>query len=88
MDLVSQWSLQKPIIEEVEQPILPIDPKLSEFKWYKDVFFYLHHLKCSTKCDKDRDILVKLKAVKYCIIDQKLFWKDPRGIILNCITEE
>jgi hypothetical protein len=29
----------------------------------------------------------KLKAVKYCIIDQTLFWKDPRGM-LNCVDED
>lgn len=30
----------------------------------------------------------KLKVVKYCILNQSLFWKDPRGIMLNCVEED
>jgi hypothetical protein len=52
--------------------------------------FYLQNLQCPTDWDKDkaRSINIKLKVVKYCIIDEQLFWKYPGGILLNCITEE
>jgi hypothetical protein len=44
-NLVSQGMVvAELIIEEVEQPILPIDPKFSKSKWYKEVIFYLQHL--------------------------------------------
>jgi hypothetical protein len=29
---------------------------------------------------------LKLKAVRYCLIDQVLYWKDPLGVILKCIS--
>lgn len=29
----------------------------------------------------------KLKAIKYCILNQSLHWKDPGGILLNCVDE-
>jgi len=29
-----------------------------------------------------------LKAVKFCIIDQFLYWKDPGGKLLNCLLED
>jgi len=31
---------------------------------------------------------LKLKAIKYCTLDDQLYWKDPRGILLTCITVE
>jgi hypothetical protein len=29
-----------------------------------------------------------LRAVKYCIIDQTLFWKDPNSFLLRCVDEK
>lgn len=31
---------------------------------------------------------LKLKASKDCIMDNGLYWKDPRGVLLNCLTED
>jgi hypothetical protein len=33
--------------------------------------------------NKVRDL--KLKAIKYCIIDLVLYWKDPLGVLLRCL---
>jgi hypothetical protein len=30
---------------------------------------------------------LKLHTVKYCIIDGKLYWKDPLGFLLSCLVE-
>ena len=30
---------------------------------------------------------IKLKAVKFCILNDYLYWKDPRGVLLNCFLE-
>ena len=30
---------------------------------------------------------MKLKDAKFCIIEQYLYWKDPGGILLNCLLE-
>jgi hypothetical protein len=32
--------------------------------------------------------LLKLKAIKYYIINEGLFWKDPGGTLLKCIDED
>jgi hypothetical protein len=31
---------------------------------------------------------LKLKAIKFCINDKMLFWKDPSGVLLRCINKE
>ena len=29
----------------------------------------------------------KLKSVKFCILNKFLYWKDPDGVLLNCLLE-
>jgi hypothetical protein len=31
---------------------------------------------------------LKLKAVRYCIVDHVLYWKDPVGVLLRCLDPE
>jgi len=38
--------------------------------------------------DRSQARSLKLKAIKYCILDEKLYWKDLGGILLTCMTEE
>jgi hypothetical protein len=73
-------------MKDTQHPLLQVDPKFSQSDWYKDIVFYLQNLQCSTDWDKAKDRSIKLKVVKYYIIDEQLFWKDPGGILLNCIT--
>jgi hypothetical protein len=28
---------------------------------------------------------LKLKEIKYCLIDQVFYWKDPLGVLLRCL---
>jgi hypothetical protein len=87
--LISQYLIvTEPEIDEPQEPSNKVDPKFSQSMWYKDIIFYLQNLQCPPDWDKAKARSIKLKAVKYCIIDEHLFWKDPRGILLNCITEE
>jgi hypothetical protein len=34
-----------------------------------------------------KEITLKLQAIKYFIINAKLFWKDPLGFLLYCLTK-
>jgi hypothetical protein len=46
------------------------------------------NLQSPPELDKSNFISLKLKSVKYCIIDQIMFWKDPHGILLRCVDQE
>jgi hypothetical protein len=74
--------------DETQEPSLEVSAKFSQSDWYKDIIFYLQNFSCSPAWDKSRARSIKLKAVKYCILGENLFWKDPGGILLNCLTEE
>jgi hypothetical protein len=38
--------------------------------------------------DKSKFRSLKLRAVKYYIVDQTLFWKDPNDFLLRCVDEK
>jgi hypothetical protein len=37
---------------------------------------------------KNKARALKLKAVKYCLVDQVLYWKDPLGMLLKCMNPQ
>ena len=38
--------------------------------------------------DRSKARALKLKAIKYCFLDNQLYWKDPIGILLKCVDED
>jgi len=37
---------------------------------------------------KNKSRTLKLKAAELCIMNNALYWKDPSGVLLNCLVEE
>jgi hypothetical protein len=37
---------------------------------------------------KTKDRFLKLKALKFCILEGNFYWKDPGGILLNCLLKD
>jgi hypothetical protein len=67
---------------------LQINSKLAECSWYKDIIYFLQNLQPPTGLEKTKVRALKLKAVRYCIVDQILYWKDPLGVLLRCLDPE
>ena len=38
--------------------------------------------------DKTRERFLKQKATRFFILNEKLYWKEPRGVLLNCVDEQ
>ena len=74
--------------DETQEPSLEVNSKFSQSDWYKETISYLQNFSCSPTWDKSRARSIKLKVAKYCILGENLFWKEPRGILLNFLTEE
>ena len=45
------------------------------------------YLQCPEHLDKKAARSFKLRATKYCLIEQQLFWKYPGGILLRCLDK-
>ena len=63
-------------------------PDFSASPWYADIVFVLQNLQPPAGLRKTQARSIKLKSVKFCIIEQYLYWKDPGGILLNCLLED
>ena len=59
----------------------------AESTWYADIVHFLLYLQCPEHLDKKAARSLKLINTKYCLIEQQLFWKDPRGILLRCLDK-
>jgi hypothetical protein len=60
----------------------------SNSPWYADLIFVLHHLQDPLGLTKTKAGFFKLKALKYCILNGNLYWKDDGGILLNCLSKD
>ena len=56
--------------------------------WYSDIVFVLRNMQAPDGLSKSRARFVKLKSAKFCIINKYLYWKDPGGVLLNCLLED
>jgi hypothetical protein len=61
---------------------------LAECAWYRDILYFLQELKPPNGMEKSKARALKLKAVRYCLIDQTLYWKDPLGVFLRCLDPQ
>ena len=66
---------------------MQVKPDFSASPWYADIIFVLQNLQPPIGLIKTRARSMKLKATKFCIIEQYIYWKDPGGILLNCLLE-
>jgi hypothetical protein len=55
--------------------------------WYRDIVSYLLTLKCPNELSPSKARTLKLDAIKYCIAESQLYWKDPLSFLLVCLAE-
>eukprot|EP00253_Pinus_taeda_P007895 PITA_07895 len=56
--------------------------------WYSDIIYVLQNLSPPPGMTRNKSRTLKLKAAKFCILNSALYWKDPGGVLLNCLVEE
>jgi hypothetical protein len=64
------------------------EPPLERCPWYKDVIYFLQELRPPDGLQRNKARALKLKEIKYCLVDQVLYWKDPLGVILKCMNPQ
>ena len=57
-------------------------------EWYKHIIHYLCFLSCTQSLDRTKYRALKIKTQPYVIVEGRLYWKDPAGILLLCLTED
>lgn len=56
--------------------------------WYSDIVYVLQNLSPPPGRAKNKSRTLKLKAAKFCIMNNVLYSKDLGGVLLNCLVEE
>jgi hypothetical protein len=64
------------------------DLSLAECTWYKDILYFLQELRPPDGMGKSKARDLKLKVVRYCLVDRVLYWKDPLGVFLRCLNPQ
>lgn len=55
--------------------------------WYRDIIYVLKNLQAPPELTRSKARSVKLKSSRFCIVNGFLYWKEPGGVLLNCVLE-
>jgi hypothetical protein len=80
LDLVCQNNQTRPTLSSELQ-------RLEQHQWYSDIIYFLSNLTCPSHLIGHKRRALRLKAAKYCIIQDGLGWRNPDGVILRCVDE-
>jgi len=76
-------------LDNEEEMVTPqISQDFIESPWYADIIYVLQNLQALPKLSRTKSRFLKMKSLKFCIIDSALFWKNDEGILLNCFLKE
>ena len=78
------------LAQEEDQAILEKEKIMDYYSastWYADIVYFLLFLQCPEHMDRKVARYLKLKATKYCLVEEQLFWKDLGGILLRCLDK-
>jgi len=62
-----------------------ISQAFSNSPWYADVIYIFQNLQAPPGFSRTKNRFLNMKASKFCIRDNALFWKNHEGILLNCL---
>jgi len=71
-----------------EEIVSQVSHKFLEYPWYVDIIYVLRNLQAPPQLSKTKSRFLKLKATKFCILDDCLYWKDLGRILLSFLLEE
>jgi len=74
-------------LRESEQ-INVVVSELEHDEWYSDLIYYLKNLSCHDHLVDYKRRALRLKAMKYCLTENGLGWKDLDGVLLRCVNQE
>ena len=68
LHLMAEHSIQEEL--QTRQGKEQIMDKYAELEWYADIIYSLLHLQCPLHLDKKEARSIKLKATKYCLVNE------------------
>ena len=88
--LMSETNFQALDINQLDKEQELVTPQINQdflqSPWYADIYFILLNLCAPPGLSRTKKRFLKMKASKFCVLDNALFWKNHEGILLNCLT--
>ena len=76
------------IVDDQEEMVTPsISEAFLDSPWYSNTIFVLTNLQAPPGLTRTKARFIKLKEMRYCILDNVLFWKEQSGILLNYLLK-
>lgn len=61
---------------------------LASCDWYSEIVKFLLKLEIPPGSSTSQARTIKLRATKYCINKNLIYWRDPSGLLLRCLDKE
>eukprot|EP00253_Pinus_taeda_P035812 PITA_35812 len=74
--------------EDEEGSSIQVFEMFSLSPWYSYIIYVLKNFSPPPGMTRNKARTLKLKAAKFCILNSTLYWKDPGGVLLNCLVEK
>jgi len=79
--------------DEEEEAVEPgrkqlVAKNLASCDWYSTIVKFLLNLEIPPGSNTSQARTIKLRAAKYCINENLLYWRDPLGMLLRCLDKE
>jgi hypothetical protein len=62
--------------------------ELKHDEWHSEIIYYLKNLSCPDHLVDYKRRALRLKAVKFCLTENGLRWKDPDEVLFRCVNKE
>eukprot|EP00253_Pinus_taeda_P003174 PITA_03174 len=90
--LMTQTNFQALDINELDNEEEMATPQINQAflqsPWYTDICFLLLNLQAPPGLSRTKKRFLKMKASKFCIIDNVSFWKNHEDVFLNCLVQD
>eukprot|EP00253_Pinus_taeda_P020896 PITA_20896 len=89
--LMSETNFQALDINQMDNEPELATPKINvafeQSPWYSDICYVLQNLCAPPRLSITKCRFLKMKALKFCVMEENLLWKNHEGILLNCLIE-
>src|ERR1700733_4974472 len=89
--LMSETNFQALDINQLDSEPELATPKINvafeQSPWYSNICYVLQNLCAPPGLSRTKCRFLKMKALKFCVMDGNLLWKNHEGILLNCLIE-
>lgn len=74
--------------EDEDSSLVQVSEIFLHSPWYLDIVYVLQHLSPLLGMARNISKTLKLRAAKFCIMNNALYRNDLGGMLLNCLVEE